>query len=224
MIGKGNRLKTHSKKHLGFVAIAMLLFFASSAGAKHLGTVGATYQIIEPDAMKEIQNKAASVDWGKIVNKDIVTKKVKDFKPQDLKKLPTAQANRKFKVDLTYTVEQDIPDGKGGIMYPKGYTFNPLDYAGLRSVIVIINGNDPAQVDWFKASPYFEDFKARLILSDGSYHDLSEKFQRPIFYLMEPMAKRFQIQAVPSVVAQNGRYLEVSEILIPPKAPTPKIK
>lgn len=217
-------MKNHNKKYLGLVAMTMLLAFASSASAKHLGTVGTTYQIIEPDAMQEIQNKAASVDWGKIVNKDIVTKKVKEFQPQDLKKLPTALANRKFNVDLTYILDQDIPDGKGGILYPKGYTFNPLDYAGLHSTIVVINGNDPDQVEWFKSSPHFEDFKTRLILSDGSYYDLAEKLKRPVFYLMEPMAKRFQIQAVPSVVAQNGRYLEVSEILIPKNAPTSKTK
>lgn len=206
------------------MTITMLLAFASPVAAKYLGTVGTTYPIAEPDALQEIQKKVASVDWGKIVNKDIVTKKVKEFRPQDLKKLPTAQANRKFIVDLTYTLDQDIPDGKGGVLYPKGYTFNPLDYASLHSVIVVINGNDPVQVDWFMASPYFEDFKTRLILSDGSYYDLTEKFHRPVFYLMEPMAKRFQLQAVPSVVAQKGRYLEVSEIFIPKTAPVSKTK
>lgn len=204
--------------------IVGLLVVASPAIAKHLGTVGATYSITEPDAMQEIQKKAAAVDWGKIVNKDIVTKKVKEFRPQDLKKLPAAQANRKFSIDLTYTLDQDIPDGKGGVLYPKGYTFNPLDYAKLNSVIVVINGNDPNQVDWFRASPYFEDIKTRLILSDGSYYDLAEKFQRPVFYLMEPMAKRFQLQAVPSVVGQKGRFLEVSEIFIPKTAPVSKMK
>ena len=125
-------------------------------------------------------------------------------------------------MDLTYTLDQDIPDGKGGVLYPKGYTFNPLDYAGLRSVIVVINGSDPSQVNWFKNSIYFEDFKTRLILSDGSYYDLSEKFKRPVFYLMEPMANRFQLKAVPSVVSQKGRYLEVSEIYISKETSTRK--
>lgn len=216
-------MKTYISITLG-VLVAASVSFASSANAKHMGTVGATYQISEPDALKEMQNKVASVDWGKIVNKDIVTKKVKEFKPQDLKNLPTAKADRKFIVDLTYTLDQDIPDGKGGVLYPKGYTFNPLDYAGLHSIIVVINGNDQNQVEWFKISPYFEDFKTRLILSDGSYYDLAEKLKRPVFYLMAPMAKRFQIQAVPSVVAQNGRYLEVTEILIPKTASTSKVK
>jgi len=26
---------------------------------------------------------------------------------------------------MTYTTEIDVPDGKGGVLYPKGYTFNP---------------------------------------------------------------------------------------------------
>ena len=204
--------------------LALMLAIASPTMARHMGTVGTTYPIAEPDAMKEIQSKVAAVDWGKIVNKDIVTKKVKEFRPKDLTKLPSARANRKFNIDLTYTLDQDIPDGKGGVLYPKGYTFNPLDYAGLRSVIVVINGNDPNQVEWFKASPYFEDFKTRLILSDGSYYDLAEKLQRPVFYLMEPMAKRFQLHAVPSIVAQKGRYLEVSEIFISKDASASKAK
>jgi len=214
--------ETYIKK-LGLIVV-VFLFWGSPATAKHLGVVGATYQIAEPDALQEIKNKAAAVNWKKIVNKDIVTKKVKDFQPQDLRKLPTALSNRKFTVDLTYTLDQDIPDGKGGVLYPKGYTFNPLDYAGLRSVIVVINGSDPSQVNWFKNSIYFEDFKTRLILSDGSYYDLSEKFKRPVFYLMEPMANRFQLKAVPSVVSQKGRYLEVSEIYIPKDTSTQKTK
>ena len=193
---------------------AVFLAFTPPAIAKHLGTVGTTYPIAEMDALKEMQAKIAAVDWSKHINKDIVTKKVRGFQPKILKKLPTAQVNRKFAVDMTYVLDQDIPDGKGGVLYPQGYTFNPLDFATLHSTFVIINGNDPRQVDWFKASPYFEDFKTRLVLSDGNYYDLMEKFERPVFYLMEPMAKRFQVQAVPSVVQQKGRYLEVSEIFI----------
>ena len=42
---------------------------------------------------------------------------------------------------MTYTTEIDVPDGKGGILYPKGYTFNPLEYLTYSKTIIVINGS-----------------------------------------------------------------------------------
>ncbi len=116
---------------------------------------------------------------------------------------------------MTYTVASDIPDGKGGVLYPKGYTFNPLDYLTLTSVVVVIDADDQRQVEWFKSSPHAGDYHTRLLLSGGNYYDLAKQLKRPAFYLMDDVAKRLHLAAVPSVVRQSGKKLEVTEVLVP---------
>ena len=106
----------------------------------------------------------------------------------------------------------DISDGKGSVLYPKGYSFNPLDYLNMSSILVVIDADDSKQVGWFKSSVYAEDYRTRLLLSGGGYYDLSEELKRPVFYLQENVASRLQLSAVPSIVRQSGKKLEVTEV------------
>ena len=56
-----------------------------------------------------------------------------------------ARKERTFLVDMTYTLDRDIADEKGNVVYPKGYTFNPLDYITYPGTLVILDGNSPTQ-------------------------------------------------------------------------------
>lgn len=195
--------------------IFFCLFFAGIATAKHLGTIGRVYPVAETDALSEIREAASRVDKSKNMSQEMIRTKVHDFRPNTLHPLPSAKADKVFQLDMTYTLASDIPDGKGGVLYPKGYAFNPLEYVSLTSVLVVIDAGDKRQVDWFKTSPYAVDYHARLLLSGGDYYDLTKKLDRPVFYLMDDVAKRLQLAAVPSVVRQSGKKLEVTEVLIP---------
>ncbi|MBN2570065.1 MAG: hypothetical protein JXB42_11600 [Deltaproteobacteria bacterium] len=196
--------------------IFLILFFlcASPTFAINLGTVGVTYEIAEEDALAAFQERAEQVNWNNIFSREKTEKLIREYKPKGLVSLPRASENRTFHVDMTYTLEFDIPDGKGGILYPKGYTFNPLDYVQMPTVLVIINGDDPDQVKWFKESGYDRDFKAMLLLVSGSYSDLAEKLDRPVFYADERITGKFRIKAVPSVVRQDGAFMSVREFKI----------
>ena len=140
--------------------------------------------------------------------------KVRHFRPDNIQLLPPAKTDKIFQVDMTYTLGNDIPDGKGGVLYPKGYAFNPLDYVNLTSILVVINSEDKRQVEWFKSSPYGSDYHTRLLLSGGNYYALAEQLKRPVFYLMDDVAERLHLAAVPSVIRQNGKKLEVMEVPI----------
>ena len=165
--------------------------------------------------MAEIRDAAARVDWEKVIDRQQKLAMIKDFRPRDLHPLPAAKADRSFLVDMAYTLDADIPDGKGGVLYPKGFTFNPLDYVKLSSLLVIIDAGDPQQIQWFKSSPYAEDFRTRLILSGGDYYDLTEELGRPVFYLVDTVARRLQLAAVPSVIRQQDNMLQVREVRVP---------
>jgi conjugal transfer pilus assembly protein TraW len=183
--------------------------------ARHLGSVGNVYSVVEPDALAEIQEAAARVDWEKAIDHQKKLEMIKNFRPGDLHPLPAAKSDRSFRVDMTYTLDSDIPDGKGGVLYPRGFSFNPLDYVKLTSILVIIDADDRRQVDWFKTSPFAEDYRTRLILSGGDYYDLFEELDRPVFYLMDTVARRLHLTAVPSVIRQQDNMLQVREVMLP---------
>jgi conjugal transfer pilus assembly protein TraW len=121
---------------------------------------------------------------------------------------------------MTYTLPMDIPDGKGGILYPQGYTFNPLDYVAFTKTLVFINGNDPEQVKWFAASEYRSRIDVMLLLIEGNYGRLGKKLNVPLFYADSRIVERLQLSAVPSVVKQEGKEMVVREIAVPRVAPS----
>ena len=190
----------------------VVVLWTTAVLAKNLGEVGRTWPIAEKDALTEIEAKARQVEWRKVLER----KKVENYQGlPDKGSLPRAKRDRTFPVDLTYTTSIDVPDGKGGILYPRGYTFNPLDYVTYPKTLVVINGNDPEQVQWLAASEYATRLDVMLLLTEGSYQSLAKRVSRPVFYADRKIIDRLHLQAVPSVVRQKERLMEVSEIAVP---------
>jgi len=182
-------------------------------GAFHdLGVTGETYPVREPDITAEL--KAQSIDLDKTRNKTPLKEKLITYQPLELCALPAATKDKTFLVDMNYTLDHDLTDGNGHIIYAKGYSFNPLDIVSLSGGLVIIDGNDPVQVEWFKNSPYFSNHRAKLLITDGFAFELIETLQRPAFYLTNDIAKRLQLTAVPSVVVQKADKMMVREIFL----------
>lgn len=193
------------------LCIVVIMLVATAAHARVLGSVGATYAIAEKDALVEIEQKAKGIDWSKVVTR----KSIEEYDgPSDRTSLPRATRDRSFPVDMTYTLVTDIPDGKGGVLYPKGYTFNPLDYVTFARTIVVINGNDPEQVKWFAASAYRKRIDVMCLLTEGSYRSLGKKLDVPLFYADSMLIERLQLTAVPSVVRQEGKVMVVHEYAV----------
>jgi len=176
--------------------------------------VGKVYEIAEPDALEEIQTKAAGFDWDKAVGKEKREALVKAYRPQDLAGLPRAEKDRTRLVDMTYELDVDLYDGKGEVLYPKGFRFNPLEYFSYPNTLVFIDGDDPEQVEWFEKSEFPEANSTRLILSGGSFVELSERLGRPVYYLTGQIKERLKLEAAPSVAAQKGFAMEISEVFL----------
>lgn len=187
------------------------------AGTSHgavVGSKGNLYPIAEKDAAQEIEERMAAIDMKKIMNEKRLKQEAEAFRPAGMKKLPAARINKLFLVDMTYTLDYDIPDSTGAILYPKGFTFNPLDYMSYPFTIVIIDGAERNQVDWFKASPYAKDINVKLFLTGGSTIAIADELKRPADYADGRVLTRFQLNAVPSVVKQHGQYMEVREVAV----------
>jgi len=176
---------------------------------KNLGSIGMTYPIVEPDLVKEIK---AGIDSEKLAK--VMEEKRQNYKAKDLYALPTASRDRTFFVDMTYTLDHDIPGENGEIMYQRGLTWNPLDYVSLQDGLVVINSEDVKQVEWFLKSPYNQNRQLKLLISAGFAAPLIKQLNRPVFYLTKTIADRLQLAAVPCVITQNGKNMMVQEIKI----------
>ncbi len=176
------------------------------AAHTRLEPVGRTYPIVEQDIREEFKQKATGIDLDALFNTH------NRYQPANLHPLPRTASDRVFTVDLTHTLDHDIKDSQGNLLYPQGFTFNPLQYALLSGGLVAIDGSDPEQVEWFKGSPYFQNHRAILLLSGGYANELKQALQRPVYYLTHDIAARLQLKAVPSVVVEQDNKLTVREV------------
>ena len=181
---------------------------ATQVWAAHtrLEPVGRTYSFVEQDIREEFKQKATGIDIEALLNTH------NRYQPANLHTLPRAASDRVFTVDLTHTLDHDIKDSQGNLLYPQGFTFNPLQYARLSGGLVVIDGSHPEQVEWFKMSPYFQNQRAILLLSGGYAAEVKQALQRPVYYLTHDIAARLQLKAVPSVVVEQDNKLTVREV------------
>ena len=207
---------------VALVVGAVFMSITALGSVHRLGSYGQTYPIAEPDALSQIKEAASKVDWSKVFSRKVCEDRIRHLKPKDMVNLPRAERDRTYLVDLTYILSFDIPDGKGGVLYPKGYAINPLDHITYPRTLVVIDASDKDQVRWFTHSEYASSLDTTLLITDGSYYDLAQELNRPVFYLMEELAGRLKIEAVPSVIRQKGRYMEVREIAIETKVTATK--
>ena len=176
------------------------------AAQTRLETVGRTYPIIEQDITKELQQKATPIDLGALFASH------NRYQPANLHPLPRAASDRVFTVDLTHTLDHDIKDSQGNVLYPQGFTFNPLRHASLSGGLVVIDGSDAEQVKWFKETSYAQNHRAILLLCGGHAGQLQQDLQRPVQYLTRDMAQRLGLKTAPSVVIEQHHTLTVREV------------
>ena len=173
-----------------------------------LEPVGPTSAVIETDLAETPRQRAVSVDLEQL--RSVQAR----YQPANLHVLPRATKDSSITVDLSHTLKEDVQDANGQVLYPAGFTFNPLRYVSLSGTLVVIDGSDPEQVAWFKGSPYGANRRALLLLSGGLAAALRDELQRPVAYLTEDLAQRLQLRAVPSVVMEQDQHLTVREVLI----------
>ncbi|WBO21753.1 conjugal transfer protein TraW [Sphingomonas abietis] len=169
-------------------------------------TIGRTYPIAEPDALSEIEAKVATLP------KDMSANYGPRSKWSALKAaaLPSASADRTRTVVPFYTLDFDLKLPDGRVLYPKGFTFNPLTYVKLPQRIVVVHPRDLA---WALRTARQSDFilLAALGADNGDAIEASEKTGRAIYILEERVKERLGIQAAPVIVAQSGTSLVLTE-------------
>ena len=196
------------------VCLLGVVSFPVFAQAKLVGQEGNVYKIGEADIAELIMAKAKNFDLEdyKIKNQRQIADRVKFFRPADsVIDLPPSPMSAAYRIDLTYTLPYDIRDGKGEIVYPRGYSFNPLEYMAkqgisLRTPLVIINAEREEEMLWVqKKIARTNKGTFKLLITNGYAYPLSEKFGFPVYYLSEHMKERFAVRVTPTVVFQPNK-------------------
>jgi conjugal transfer pilus assembly protein TraW len=187
----------------------VLLACALATAAAHAQTsvVGRTWPIAEPDALEEIEARTQKLP----------PNMASRFGPREtwsaMKAAPlaVAQANRVRSVVPFYTLDFDVklPDGK--LLYPKGFTFNPLTYVSLPQRLVVVR---PEDLGWALRTATPSDW---ILLAAGARASadpiaLGQKVGRSLFILEERVKDRLGLEVAPVIVSQVGQKLELTEV------------
>lgn len=187
--------------------LASVVIAASAHG--QTATIGRTWSIAEPDALAEIEARAARQP-ANIVGR---------FGPRESwsamqsAALGTARTDRHRKVVPFHTLDFEIRLSDDKLLYPKGYTFNPLAYVSLPQRLVVVH---PRDLGWALARARPIDW---ILLAGGEKAAsdpvaLGEQAGRPLFILEERIKDRLGLTVAPVIIEQVGQKLELSEFAI----------
>ena len=116
-----------------------------------------------------------------------------------------------FFYDPSTSLEEDILDAEGRVLFAKGRKINPLDHVALDSGLLFFDGENPKHIKWAES----QEGEFKWILINGNPLKLQEEKERSVFFDQGGFySKRFQIKRIPCRIAQAGKALLVEEIPI----------
>ena len=196
--------------------LPLALVLAGPVQARDYGQQGTVFPLIERDLLQQIHARLLAMEQSgetARLNEELKRRTVARVeRPEPVAGLIRAQAARQWSFDPTITLETDIRGAKGELVHPRGTRVNPLDSVELRADLLFFDGDDPDQLAWaLRQSP-----GAKLILVRGAPLQLMKARQRRFYFDQGgKLSTHFAIRAVPARVRQQGRLLEVSEIVLP---------
>lgn len=201
------------------IAVLMAGATLTAAHAESIGTIGQTYPIGEESALTMIMNKLRQKERSGELQRlqelaqARATQTVRSPKP--VPGLSRAATARTYYFDPTFTLDRNITDENGQLLFAAGLRKNPLDVVSLSKHLLFFDARDPRQVA--RAKELIETYQGRVkpILVGGSYLDLMKAWNRPVFYDQEgALVRKLGIQAVPAIVSQEGSRLRIDEVAI----------
>lgn len=183
--------------------------------AQDLGTHGNVYPIDEEDVVVYIKRRLTEFEKdGEVARRQEAARaRVREtmLHPQPIQGITTAKENNVFYYDPTFVQPKNAVDSNGRIIVAAGTTINPLRYGGLTHKYVFIDERDPKQVD-FVIKNFSANREDRIVLTGGSWVDLSKKMKRQVYYDQGgALTRRFGITKVPAVLSQDGLRLKIEE-------------
>ncbi len=133
------------------------------------------------------------------------------LRPNPVAGITTASKPITFYFDPTFIAPRNVYNQNGDIVVKAGTKVNPFDYMDYHIVLLFINADDPAQVDWAITEKTKYSY-TKIILVQGSIVDHYKQIGRVYFDQEGVMCKKFGITQVPALVMQSGKNLEIQEV------------
>jgi conjugal transfer pilus assembly protein TraW len=189
----------------------------NTAKAFSLGTHGHSFEILEPDLLKQIEHKLKALNEdGTLAEHEMkLMEKTKAsvLRPQGVKGIAKAVEDRIFTYDPSLVVPYDLKDPQGRVFHKAGTRVNPLQYKSLSSALVFLDGEDLNQVAWAESIQAKQTSK--VILTSGAPFQLMEKWKVPVYFDQGGMlTKKLGLRHVPALVVQEGLKLKISEVAL----------
>ncbi len=185
-----------------------------------LGVAGRLYPITEPDLLQYIRDRLLhlhdSGEWQQFQLRSQRRARAYASRPPGIT-LPRAQQARVRYLDPALRLSRDLYDAKGRILFFAGTVVNPLQQRALNRPLVFFDGTDPLQRRWVREQflPPPGEPLPKLILSAGEPVALSTDWERPVYFdQRQVLIHRLGIEALPSVVRQQGLRLRIEEVVL----------
>lgn len=199
----------------------ILTLLPSLGGAQDLGQVGAVFEITEPCLLTTIQKRLqAFQQTGKL---DVLQKEFEGRvrrsleRPRPVAGLAKAWEKKTRSFDPSLTLRSDLKDRGGRVFARAGQRINPLQYVSFGADVLFFDGDDPEQVAWAQREPASSGW----VLVKGAPFELQNQVGRPVYFDQGGiLAKKFDLQAVPTRVRQEGLVLRIEEVP-PQETPLP---
>lgn len=209
-------MKTIRLPHLA----GALLVGASVAQAADLGAIGPTYGIGEPHLLNFIEQRLRDKERSGELQQLIEQAQARGIdavrRPQAVAGLQPAATARTFYFDPSFTLDRNITDARGQLLFAAGTRKNPLDVVSLSKHLLFFDARDRRQVTRAQELMARYAGKVKPILTGGSYLDLMKAWRIPVYYDQQgTLTRRFGIRQVPALVSQEGARLRIDEVVLP---------
>lgn len=179
--------------------------------AKEGKVLGKTYEIVEPDAYEEILEAVKKVNLEKY--RKALRERIRQLAiVGDEFKLPYAKETKTRYYEPRYELPFEIKDEKGRIIYPKGFTFNPLQYMSLYGSFIFFDARNALHLNWLKKGDYTKRLDVMLIAVRGDIIEAERVLKVPVYKATKSIIERFDVKRIPCIIRQNGKYLEIMEV------------
>jgi len=180
------------------------------------------YEIKEQDLITEIENKVPELENHIKEQKKKITKKIEDYAGEHL---ASANISRVKYIDPSYTLNKDIPKynqfgHKEGILYKKGYKFNPIEYIKtLPPDFIVFNVCNENERDYVKdlIKEYENKVKDYMLVNSGCKNiDIKKTdFKGKVYFLTQQMKNKFKLEHTISVVYidKDKKRIAIKEIV-----------
>lgn len=196
-----------------------LTALGSGAQALDLGRIGPAYEIAEPhllaDIERRLQEKQRSGELQRLMEEARARSVATVRSPHAVSGLATTRTARTFYVDPSFTLDRNVVDAQGRVMFAAGTRKNPLDVVSLSRRLLFFDGRDPRQVLRARELMAAGGSPIKPILTGGSYLELMKAWRSPVYYDQQGvLVHRLGIQQVPALVSQEGSRLRIDELVV----------